>query len=80
MKRMASAILLLAVILGLGVSLTGCGEETETVSAAAISALPPGKTFVIDLTHKNFWVRAPSTSSVTQVPTSAALPFARLRA
>ena len=35
-------------------SLTSCGEETETVSAATTSALPPGKTFVIDLTHKDF--------------------------
>jgi hypothetical protein len=54
MKRMASAISLLSVVLGLGVSLTSCGEETETVSAATISALPFGKTFEIDLTHKDF--------------------------
>ena len=54
MKRMASGISLLAVILGLGVSLTSCGDETEIVSAATISALPPGQTFEIDLTHKDF--------------------------
>jgi hypothetical protein len=32
---------------------TSCGEETETVSAATIYSLPPGKTFEIDLTHKD---------------------------
>ena len=35
-------------------SLTSCGDETEIVSAATISALPPGRTFEIDLTHKDF--------------------------
>jgi len=53
MKRIVSAISLLAVVLGLSVSPTSCGEETETVSAATISALPPGKTSEIDLTHKD---------------------------
>src|SRR5688572_28602523 len=53
MKRIAITPLLLAVAFGLTVSLTNCsGTRTETVSAATIAELPPGKTFEIDLTHK----------------------------
>jgi hypothetical protein len=40
-----------AVVFALGVSLSGCGTRTKTVSAATIGQLPPGKTFEIDLTR-----------------------------
>jgi hypothetical protein len=50
MKTIACVTLLLAVVL---VSLNSCGgTRTETVSAATVAELPPGKSFEIDLTHK----------------------------
>lgn len=55
MRRTATATLLIAVFLSLSAFLNGCGEnteKTETVSAATISELPPGKTFEVDLTKK----------------------------
>jgi len=52
MKIIAIASSLLTVVLGLSVLQSCGGTKTETVSAAAIAKLPPGKTFEIDLTKK----------------------------
>ncbi|HEU0018506.1 MAG TPA: hypothetical protein VFQ31_09160 [Methyloceanibacter sp.] len=55
MKRLAMAISFLAVGFGLTIALNGCGgSNTETVSAASVSELPPGKTFDVDLTKKDY--------------------------
>jgi hypothetical protein len=55
MNRLAMAITFLAVGFGLIISLNGCGgSSTETVTAASVSELPPGKTLEVDLAKKDY--------------------------